>query len=74
MGIADVIFERTGFHSQVERALDLVGEVFFRLLTSVCCLPELTEPKPEAVHIMIETLLPKAGYDPAKGRGRLLEL
>ncbi|RUS19143.1 hypothetical protein BC937DRAFT_87939 [Endogone sp. FLAS-F59071] len=35
---------------------------------------ELTEPKPEAVRIMIETLLPKAGYDPAKGRGKLLEL
>ncbi|KAF7729339.1 hypothetical protein EC973_004595 [Apophysomyces ossiformis] len=35
---------------------------------------EFTEPKPLAVYDMIETLLPKAGYDEQLKRGRLLEL
>ncbi|KAI8081418.1 uncharacterized protein BX664DRAFT_366788 [Halteromyces radiatus] len=35
---------------------------------------EYTEPKPQAVFDMIETLLPKAGYDEQLKRGRLVEL
>lgn len=35
---------------------------------------EFTEPKPAAVFDMIETLLPRAGYDDRLKRGRLLEL
>ncbi|KAI8357242.1 hypothetical protein BD560DRAFT_198068 [Blakeslea trispora] len=35
---------------------------------------EFTEPKPVAVYEMIETLLPKAGYDESIHRGRCLEL
>ncbi|KAJ1925463.1 hypothetical protein IWQ60_004544 [Tieghemiomyces parasiticus] len=33
-----------------------------------------TEPRPDAVYEMIETLLPNAAYDHELGRGRLLEL
>ncbi|KAI7904043.1 uncharacterized protein BX663DRAFT_432354 [Cokeromyces recurvatus] len=35
---------------------------------------EYTEPKPPGVYDMIETLLPKAGYDESIRRGRFLEL
>lgn len=35
---------------------------------------EYTEPKPPGVYDMIETLLPKAGYDESLQRGRFVEL
>ncbi|KAJ2963951.1 hypothetical protein NQZ79_g1115 [Umbelopsis isabellina] len=46
----------------------------FDLLLNRICFSEYTELKPPGVYDMIETLLPKAGYDEALGRGRLLEL
>jgi hypothetical protein len=44
------------------------------MFTTAFFFSEYTELKPPGVYDMIETLLPKAGYDEALGRGRLLEL
>jgi hypothetical protein len=43
-------------------------------LTHTHFISEYTEPKPPGIYDMIETLLPKAGFDETIGRGRLLEL
>ncbi|KAI8370598.1 uncharacterized protein BYT42DRAFT_502175 [Radiomyces spectabilis] len=61
-----------GFELRHQRSPDVI--IDFELPRSQWIDQEFTEPKPTAVYDMIETLLPKAGYDEALKRGRLLEL
>lgn len=51
-----------------------LSNVQSQLMPMRLCCAEYTELKPPGVYDMIETLLPKAGFDRVFGRGRLLEL
>ncbi|KAI7872471.1 hypothetical protein BDF14DRAFT_1717406 [Spinellus fusiger] len=61
-----------GFELRHQRSADVV--IDFELPRQHWIEQDYTEPKPTAVYEMIETLLPKAGYQETLGRGRLLEL
>ncbi|KAI7878892.1 hypothetical protein K492DRAFT_132223 [Lichtheimia hyalospora FSU 10163] len=61
-----------GFELRHQRSPDVI--IDFEQPASQWIQHEFTEPKPAAVYDMIETLLPKAGYDEELGRGRLLDL
>ncbi|KAI9019555.1 hypothetical protein CLU79DRAFT_704573 [Phycomyces nitens] len=61
-----------GFELRHQRSADVIIE--FELPREEWIHTEYTEPKPAAVYDMIETLLPKAGYNEALGHGRFLEL
>ncbi|KAG2171780.1 hypothetical protein INT43_008160 [Umbelopsis isabellina] len=61
-----------GFELRHQRTADVI--IDFERPTDQWIHEEYTELKPPGVYDMIETLLPKAGYDEALGRGRLLEL
>ncbi|ORZ02808.1 hypothetical protein BCR43DRAFT_528730 [Syncephalastrum racemosum] len=61
-----------GFMLRHQRTADVI--IDFERPTVQWIDHEYTEPKPPGVYTMIETLLPHAGFDETKGRGRLLEL
>ncbi|KAI8148612.1 hypothetical protein BJV82DRAFT_506601 [Fennellomyces sp. T-0311] len=61
-----------GFELRHQRSPDVI--IDFELPPQQWIAQEFTEPKPQAVYDMIETLLPKAGYNDELKRGRLLEL
>ncbi|KAL0082159.1 hypothetical protein J3Q64DRAFT_1633409 [Phycomyces blakesleeanus] len=61
-----------GFELRHQRSADVIIE--FESPREEWIHDEYTEPKPNAVYEMIETLLPKAAYDETLGRGRFLEL
>ncbi|KAH8555903.1 hypothetical protein BGW37DRAFT_418727 [Umbelopsis sp. PMI_123] len=68
-----LIFKRgDGFELRHQRTADVI--IDFERPTEQWIHEEYTELKPPGVYDMIETLLPKAGYDEALGRGRFLEL
>ncbi|KAI9495510.1 hypothetical protein BDB00DRAFT_760075 [Zychaea mexicana] len=61
-----------GFELRHQRSPDVI--IDFELPPQQWIKDEFTEPKPQAVYDMIETLLPRAGYNEELKRGRLLEL
>ncbi|KAG0164971.1 hypothetical protein DFQ30_009145 [Apophysomyces sp. BC1015] len=61
-----------GFELRHQRSADVI--IDFEQPRSQWINQEFTEPKPPAVYDMIETLLPRAGYDEEIQRGRFLEL
>ncbi|KAI9287743.1 hypothetical protein BC943DRAFT_274446 [Umbelopsis sp. AD052] len=68
-----LIFKRgEGFELRHQRTADVL--IDFERPTEQWIHEEYTELKPPGVYDMIETLLPKAGFDQALGRGRFLEL
>ncbi|GAB5589291.1 hypothetical protein Unana1_04191 [Umbelopsis nana] len=68
-----LIFKRgDGFELRHQRTADVI--IDFERPTEQWIHEEYTELKPPGVYDMIETLLPKAGFDRSFGRGRLLEL
>ncbi|KAI9259424.1 hypothetical protein BDA99DRAFT_439941 [Phascolomyces articulosus] len=61
-----------GFELRHQRSPDVI--IDFELPSQQWIKEEFTEPKPQQVYDMIETLLPRAGYNDELKRGRLLEL
>ncbi|KAI7852481.1 hypothetical protein BDC45DRAFT_513486 [Circinella umbellata] len=61
-----------GFELRHQRSPDVI--IDFELPPQQWISEEFTEPKPQQVFDMIETLLPRAGYNDELKRGRLLEL
>ncbi|RCH78775.1 hypothetical protein CU098_005327 [Rhizopus stolonifer] len=61
-----------GVELRHQRSPDVI--IDFEIPTDQWINHEYTEPKPPAVYDMIETLLPKAGYNDKLNRGRFLEL
>lgn len=61
-----------GFELRHQRSPDVI--IDFEIPTEQWIEDEYTEPKPSGIYDMIETLLPKAGYNDKLKRGRLLEL
>ena len=61
-----------GFELRHQRSPDVI--IDFELPPQQWIGEEFTEPKPQQVFDMIETLLPRAGYNDKLKRGRLLEL
>ncbi|KAI8098122.1 uncharacterized protein B0P05DRAFT_576549 [Gilbertella persicaria] len=61
-----------GFEMRHQRSSDVI--IDFERPSTEWIQDEFTGPKPPSIYEMIETLLPKAGYDESIGRGRLLEL
>ncbi|CAO3698124.1 unnamed protein product [Rhizopus stolonifer] len=61
-----------GVELRHQRSPDVI--IDFEVPTDQWISHEYTEPKPPAVYDMIETLLPKAGYNDTLNRGRFLEL
>ncbi|KAI9472175.1 MAG: hypothetical protein EXX96DRAFT_489167 [Benjaminiella poitrasii] len=61
-----------GFELRHQRSPDVI--IDFEKPAREWIQDEYTEPKPPGVYDMIETLLPKAGYDETINRGRFLEL
>ncbi|ORZ22096.1 hypothetical protein BCR42DRAFT_458918 [Absidia repens] len=61
-----------GIELRHQRSADVI--IDFEQPASQWVHEEFTEPKPPAVFDMIETLLPRAGYDETLERGRFVEL
>ncbi|KAF9986505.1 hypothetical protein BGZ65_007392, partial [Modicella reniformis] len=61
-----------GFDIRHQRSADVIMD--FEMPTSSWIKEDYTEPKPESVYEMMETMLPNARYMPEKGRGRFLEI